>query len=121
MFYTVSLTGHGSAARLIAEPFRFFHGRFPGAAWKVALDRTRFIQLKYPEFGYCRCYIPGVSFQMQVLYYNQPDSDLAEPITVQFTLTDVPIVCLSLSNLCELTHTPISWQWKYCPAIKLLS
>jgi len=101
MVYTVSMTGHGSAARLIAEPFRFFHGRFPGAEWKATLDRTRFIQLKYPEFGSRYCYIPGMSFQMPVLEYTQPDSDSVEPITVNFTLTDVPIVRVSSFILCS--------------------
>ena len=108
MVYTVSLIGHGSAAKLIAEPFRFFHGRFPGAVWRVALDRTRFIQLKYPEFGYRHCYIPGVSFQMQVLEYTQPDLDSVEPITAQFTFTDVPVVRIISFILCQLTQTPVS-------------
>ena len=120
MLYTVSLTGHGSAARLVAEPFRFFHRRFPGTVWKATLDRTRFIQLKYPESGYRCCYIPGVSFQMQVLEYTQPDSDSVEPITVQFTFTDVPIVRLPSFIIRRLTHIPVSWRWKYCPVIELL-
>ena len=110
MVYTVSLTGHGSAARLVAEPFRTFRGRFPGAVWKATLDRTRFIQLKYTEFGYRRCYIPGVSFQMQVLEYTQPDSDSVEPITIQFTFQDVPIVRLPSFIMRWLTHIPVSWR-----------
>jgi len=110
MVYTVSLTGHGSAARLVAEPFRTFRGRFPGAVWKATLDRTRFIQLKYTEFGYRRCYIPGVSFQMQVLEYTRPDSDSVEPITIQFTFQDVPIVRLPSFIMRWLTHIPVSWR-----------
>jgi len=39
--------------------------------------------------------LPGASFQMQVLHYTQPASDSIQPITVQLTATDVPIVCLS--------------------------
>ena len=96
VIYTVSLTGHGSAARLTAEPFRSFQGSFPGCCWHVDFDETRFIHLKSLQ--------TGASYYMHVLHYAQPASDSVQPITVQLTATDT-IVRLSLFSICWLTQT----------------